>query len=183
MYSKNQMLILGLFFAHPGEELYLSQIGDSLGKHPGVFQRGINALEKTGVLVSRKRGNQRIFSVNEKYPLLEELRSIVGKTAGVERMLSDIAASLCDIHIALIYGSYASNTMRPDSDIDLLLVVTDPGIEDAVVDRLSAIERTVSREINYTMYTVQEFNNKRSAHDPFLSEILNRSNILLKGRL
>lgn len=94
MYSRNQMLVLALFFAHPGEEFYLSQIGEILGKQPGYFQRGINALENEGILRSRKRGNQRVFAVDENYPLINEIRSIVNKRVGVVGTLRDVAATV-----------------------------------------------------------------------------------------
>jgi len=107
MYSKNQLQILSLLFAHPDEERSMSEIGEILRKKPGVFQRGINALENEGILISRKRGNQRIFRVHSGYPLLNEIRSIVNKTAGVEKLLKDFVHSHDEIHIAFIFGSYA----------------------------------------------------------------------------
>lgn len=172
---------MGLLFAHPSEEFYLSQIGEILGKPPGYFQRGINALEREGMLCSTRRGNQRVFALNKSYPLLNEIRSIVGKTVGVEGMLRDLVDSLPEMPCALIYGSYAKDTLRPGSDIDVLLVVTKRNIEDEVIGRLSAIEQRIQREVNYTMYTVGEFRRKRAAKDPFLDEILNGEFILLKG--
>ena len=183
MYSKNQMLVLALFFAHPGEEFYLSQIGEILGKRPGYFQRGINALESEGILQSRKRGNQRVFAVDENYPLLSEVRSIVGKTIGVEGTLRDFAATVQGIDIALIYGSYAKNALKPNSDIDLLLVASEEDIEEAVITRLTEIEKKIQREVNYTMYSADEFSAMRSAHDPFIEEVLGGPFILLRGKL
>ena len=181
MYSQNQMRILAILFAHPGEEFYLSEIGGILDKSPGLFQRGINALVNEGVLISRKRGNQRMFTVNEEYPLLSEIRSIVNKTIGVEALLRDFSKSISGIIIALLYGSYTKNMLRPDSDIDLLLVLSEKGIEDEIISRLSKIEQQIRREVNYTAYLKEEFENKLCASDPFLCEILKGKHILLKG--
>jgi DNA-binding transcriptional ArsR family regulator len=84
LFTKNQVEILALFFGHPGVEYYLSEIGEVLEKRPGVFQRGINALERDGIITSRKKGNQRLFSLNKEYVLLNEVRGIVNKTSGAE---------------------------------------------------------------------------------------------------
>jgi predicted nucleotidyltransferase len=181
MYSTNQMRILGLLFTHPGEEFYLNQIGDIIGKKPGFFQRGINTLEKEGVLVSRRQGNQRVFSINVKYPLIEEIRSIIQKTVGVEALLRDFAYEVDGIRIALIYGSYAKESLRPGSDIDLLLVGSEKSIEDDIINRLDSIERKIQREVNYTLYSIDEFNTRRNTHEPFLDEIMTVPFILLKG--
>jgi DNA-binding transcriptional ArsR family regulator len=69
--TKNQSQILALLFCHPDEEMYMSEIGEAIGKRPGVFQKGINALESKGIITSQKRGNQRLFRINKQYPLLQ----------------------------------------------------------------------------------------------------------------
>jgi predicted nucleotidyltransferase len=183
LFSQHQLEILALLFTHPDEEYYLSEIGGILGKRPGIFQRGINALEKEGILQSRKRGNQRLFAINKEYVLLEEIQGIVKKTSGVEAILRNFAGSFPQIQIALIYGSYAKDKLRVDSDIDLLLVVSALSIEDAVLKKLSLIERKVQREINYKIYVSKEFKRKTSSQDPFLEEILSDKYILLKGKV
>ena len=98
-------------------------------------------------------------------------------------MLRDFAASFAGICIALIYGSYAKDSLRPGSDIDMLLVVTMEDIQDDIIGRLQAIEREIQREVNYTLYTQQEYKSKRDANDPFLDEILGGKFILLKGNV
>jgi predicted nucleotidyltransferase len=183
LFTKNQAETLALFFAHPGEEYYLSQIGEFLGKRPGVFQRGINALERDGLITSRKKGNQRLFLINKQYALLNEVRGIVNKTSGVEGALREAVANIDKIKIALIFGSFAKDAMRAGSDIDLLVVVVTPKIEDTIIGRLAGIERKLQREINCKMYTYKEFQHKRSDKDPFLEEILTDRYILLKGKL
>jgi len=181
MYTKTQLQILAIFFAHPGEEFYLSQLGELLGKKPGCFQRGINSLEQEGLLVSKKQGSQRFFAIHEKYALLDEIRSIIKKTAGVEALLRNFV-NICEgIKTALIFGSYARDSLRPGSDIDLLLVVSDKNIEDDVISGLAGIERQIQREVNYTLYSISEFNERRNAREPFLEEILSGPVIPLKG--
>lgn len=181
--STDKMQLLAIFFAHPGEEFYLSQLGEIIGKKPGVFQRSINALEKEGILISHKRGNQRLFSINQNCPIINEIHGIVNKTVGIEGILRDLLQHKSEITIALIYGSYAKNTLTPQSDVDLLLVTTTSDIEDALIQILSSIEQKLQREINYKIYIQKEFRKKRADKNAFLEEILNDKYILLKGSL
>ncbi|MBN2188241.1 MAG: nucleotidyltransferase domain-containing protein [Chitinispirillaceae bacterium] len=183
LFTKNQADILALFFAHPGEEYYLSQVGEALGKRPGVFQRGINALERDGIITSRKKGNQRLFSINREYVLLGEVKGIVNKTSGVEGALREFVNGIDKIEIALIFGSFAKNAMRADSDIDLLVVTGTPEIEDEIIGKLAGIERKLQREINCKIYAHKEYQRKRAGKDPFLQEIFNDKYILLKGKI
>ena len=86
-------------------------------------------------------------------------------------------------NIALIYGNYARNKMRTDSDVDLMIVTDDPKAEDILVEALDGIERTLQREVNYRIYDREDFGRKRRSGDLFLQEVLSGEHIALKGSL
>jgi len=181
MFTDNQLQVLTVLISQPEKEYYMSELGEALGKHPGVFQRGINSLERQGYVASRKRGNQRLFKINVEYPLFSELKNIVQKTSGVEALLRTLVSRISEITIALIYGSYPKNRIRSDSDIDLLIVSEGNKSEDLLLKRLSSVERKIQREINYKFYLANEFRKQLRSHDPFLEEVLGDKYILLKG--
>jgi len=85
--------------------------------------------------------------------------------------------------IALIYGSYAKDKMRADSDVDLLIVADDPKAEDMLVEGLDGIEIALQREVNCRIYDTTDFERKRESRDPFLQEVLSGEHIGLKGSL
>jgi predicted nucleotidyltransferase len=182
-FKKNQMEVLRLLVSQPGRGFFFSEIGEAIGKRPGVFQRGINALERDGFVISLKRGNQRVFQVNANNPIFADLKSIIEKTVGAETLLRDTCNNHTDIITALIYGSYARDAMRPDSDIDLLVVVADNETENSLIKELAAIEKKIQRTINYKAYTKPDFQAKKRKGDPFLKEILGQKFILVKGKL
>ncbi len=182
-FSPNQLEVLAFLFAHEGEDRSLSELGHSLGKHPGVFRRGVDALEKEGIIVSRARGNQRLVSLNKGYLFYNEVRTIVRKSAGVEGTMRTLVEREKNVTIALIYGSYASDKMKPESDIDLLVVQATSKAEDEFMRRLLIVERKLGREISCKIYLKAEFQRKLRQKDPFLEKILSRKIILLKGNL
>lgn len=181
MFSPNQQVLLNLFITNPEQEYHLHEIGRILEKKPGTFQKALNALEERGILKSHMRGNQRLVSLNKKYPLLKEITKIIQKTVGIEIMLKELVESEDDIHIAYIFGSYAKNKMRSDSDIDLILVGLE-NAEDAILEGIEKIEKKIQREINPKFYTTTEYARKIRQNDPFLKEILDTHYITLKGR-
>jgi predicted nucleotidyltransferase len=182
-FKKNQLEVLRLLVSQPDRGFFFSEIGAVIDKRPGVFQRGINALERDGFIISHKRGNQRVFQINENNPIFTDLKSIIEKTIGAEKLLRDLCNSHTDIITALIYGSYARDAMRPDSDIDFLVVVADNEVENVLIKELAAIERKIQRPINYKAYSKSDFQAKRRKVDPFLSEILGQNFILIKGTI
>jgi predicted nucleotidyltransferase len=181
MVTANQLKILAVLAENPESEFYLSEVGTLIGKHPGVFQKGINALEREGWVVSRRRGNQRLFRVNEEHPLFKEMKALIRKSVGAEALLKAVVNDIPQIKKALIYGSYARENMRADSDIDLLIVTEDLKVEDSLVKELSRVEKSLQRDVNYKIYDEKDFVRRRKNKDPFLTEVLSDKHIDLKA--
>ena len=183
MFTIYESQILAILSDNPGTEYYLSELGGMLGKHPGVFQWGINSLEKQGWILSRKRGSQRLFKINSGHPLFKEIKAVVRKTVGTEARLKKAVHGISGIKTAFIYGSYAKDSMRQDSDIDLMVVADDLKAEDKLVDGLARVEKELGREVNYKLYSEHDFKQRRKNKDPFLAEVLSGKYIVLKDDL
>ncbi len=80
-FSKNTLKLLRLFYAHPGKQYYIQELGRILKTKPGVFQRTLYSLQKEGVLQSYYQANARFFSANTRYPFYKEFKSIVQKSS------------------------------------------------------------------------------------------------------
>ena len=167
MFSPNQQVLLTLFISNPFQEYHLHEIGRILGKKPGVFQKALNALEKENILKSQMRGNQRIVSLNKQYPLLKEITKIIQKTVGVEALLKEVVGKESGIQTAFIFGSYAKDKMRSESDIDLIFV-GEKEAQDVILEAIEKIEKQIQREINPKLYSPREYAKKKKQQDPFL---------------
>ncbi|PIU57398.1 MAG: hypothetical protein COS89_04655 [Deltaproteobacteria bacterium CG07_land_8_20_14_0_80_38_7] len=182
LFTNNQLDILNIFFSRPDLEIHMNELGRILEKQPGVFQKGLNQLEQMGVLSSKRRGNQRLFSLNKNYSILKEIKSIVEKTSGLIPQLTQIISEFKEIRLAFLFGSFVQNKMRPDSDIDLMIVCSS-SIQEKILRKLSIIEEKFLREINPKFITPRTFAEKRNKKDPFICEVLNGKLMLLKGQL
>ena len=179
--SKLREKLLSYFFTNPDTNLYLREIAAILKEDPGNLSKELAKLEKEGIFVSALRGNQKYFSLNKKYPLYEELKSIIFKTIGVEGSLKDIVEYIDGILFAFIYGSFAENREKSASDIDLLIVGSPD--EDKVMQEIENLEKKLQREINYNIYPEGEFKERMEKKDSFILNILKRPKIILKGNL
>jgi predicted nucleotidyltransferase len=178
-FTKNQTLILELFFGDSGKEYYLREIGRILGKEPGVFQKDINKLVESGILLSKFQANSRFFELNKKYPLYKELKSIFFKTLGAEGRLKEILKDIKNIDVAFIFGSYAKNKEDSFSDIDLM-IMGDPD-EDFFIGEISKLEKRINREINYHIFSKKDLKNKIKKKNSFIKGILSGPKIFLIG--
>ena len=169
------------FFANSEVSLYVREIAQILDIDAGNLSKELFRLEKMGVFTSKMRGNQKYYSINKAYSLYSELRSIVFKTIGIEGGLRSILNSLEGVSCAFIYGSFAEGKEHPESDIDLLVVgKTD---EDKFIKRIDAFEKELGREINYNIYPPLEFKRRIEKNDSFITNVVKRKKIMLKGDL
>ena len=84
-----------------------------------------------------------------------------------------------DTKCVFIFGSEANGTARADSDIDLF-VIGSCSLMDISKALLPASDIT-NREINTTLYTIDEFRRKCHANDHFIQSVINSPMIFLKG--
>jgi predicted nucleotidyltransferase len=157
----------------------MQEIGRILGKKPGNFQRVINNMEKEGVLISERKANARYFKTNKDYPLYEEMKNIVFKTVGITGSIKEVLKKAGVIDFAFIYGSYAKEKENHLSDIDLVIV--GKCNEDTLIKELDRLEELLKREINYKLYSSNEFKKETLQKEPFLQNILKDKKIMLIG--
>ncbi len=177
--SRIRAKILGWLFTHPDESFFVRQIALLLKEDPTNVSREMARLEDLGILRSKRNGNLKHFQTNQECPFFEELKGLVLKTSGVAGRVRASFERLAGIEFAFIYGSYAKGEEKPDSDVDLLI------IGDVDMDRLDSnlgkLEKTLSREINYVLYSMGEFKSKKKAKNGFLMDVLRGNKIMMVG--
>jgi predicted nucleotidyltransferase len=177
--SRIRSKILGWLFTHPDESFFVRQIALILKEDPTNVSREMAKLEELGILRSKRNGNLKHFQTNQECPFFEELKGLVLKTSGVAGRIRAALQRLAGIEYAFIYGSFAKGEEKADSDVDLLI------IGDVDMDRLDSnlgkLEKMLGREINYVLYSREEFKSKRKAKDGFLTDVLNGKKIMMIG--
>jgi len=179
--SRLRQKVLSYFFTNPEANLYLREIASILKEDPGNLSKELTKLEKEKIFNSLVKGNQKYFSLNKNYPLYKELKSIIFKTIGVEGSLRQIMESLEGIKLSFIYGSFAKNRQNSASDIDLLILGNPE--EDKLNERIEDLEKRLQREINYNIYSEEEYKKRIKKRDSFILNILKSPKIILKGKI
>jgi predicted nucleotidyltransferase/predicted transcriptional regulator with HTH domain len=179
--SRLRQKILSYYFTNPAKSLYVRQLASIFKEDPGNLSKEFSRLEKEGIFISETKGNQKHFRLNSKYPLHDELKSILFKTVGVEGRLRDLVEKIKGVQISFIYGSYAASKESASSDVDLLVIGALD--ENELLERIESAERILGREINYNIYPMKEFRGRVRAKDDFIMNILKRPKIMLKGDL
>jgi predicted nucleotidyltransferase len=170
---------LALFLLNPETSFYQRQISSLTGLPIYAVQREVERLRTLGLLVSSARGNQVHFQVNRGFFLFPELKGIFLKTTGLAALVGAALQQTEAIALAFVYGSYAANQETVTSDIDLLVVGSLPSR--ALHATLQEAENLAHREINYVLFSPEEFRTKVQAGDGFLQNVFASPRLFLIG--
>ncbi len=178
--SRIRQDLLTLFFSNPSRRHYLRELQRELGYSAGSIRRELLKFQKDNLFNTQTVGNLLYYSLNTKHPLYKELKIIVSKTVGVEGRLRKTLSPLHGIRSAFIYGSYATRKEKGSSDIDLM-VIGNPNTS-LLNEKIAGLEKTLGREINATIYSLEEYQAKKKAKSGFIMELLRAPKIMVLGK-
>ncbi len=178
--SKIRQDLLALFFTNPSQKYYLREPQRELGYSAGSIRRELLKFQKDNLFDTQSVGNLVYYALNTKHPLYKELKRIVSKTVGVEGSLRKTLSSVHGIRFAFIYGSYAKRKEKDSSDIDLMII----GNPDTsrLNEKIAELEKRLKREINPTIYSLEEYRSKKKTKSGFIMELLKSPKILVIGK-
>lgn len=175
--SKTRQRLLAYYFTNPAARHHLRELADRLNVDPSNLSKELRRLERDGLFASETRGRQKYFCLNREYALLPEVRRIVAKTIGAAPLLARSLKSIAGLQEAYLYGSFARDQQDAASDIDIL-VVGNPKSH-ALAEAVAKLERQLGREINYTVLTREEFQERRARKDAFVEDVWRNKRIAL----
>src|SRR2546430_13454687 len=108
-------------------------------------------LARLGVLQANPVGRSLVYSVNERSPLLGEIRALVQKTIGVDGLIAKAVEGLPGVEAAYIFGSHAAGTHPRRSDVDLLIIARPKRV--ALSAPLAPVQRARGRDVNAVQNT------------------------------
>lgn len=180
LFPKTRQGILATMLVQSEKSWYVSELARRMGIPSSSLQRELQALSTAGILKTHRQGHMVYFQANADSPLFPDLRGLLLKTAGMIDVLADVLKPLAaKIQIAFVYGSVASNSEQSDSDIDLMLIGKLTPVELAVP--LRGARDMLGREINPTVYSLEEFSKKKKVKDHFLTRVLDKTKLFVIG--
>jgi IclR helix-turn-helix domain./Nucleotidyltransferase domain. len=167
--SKIRQRILALIMDGPDRRMHLRGIARAVGTSAGTAARELGRLEEAGLVRRTREGNQVYFEARPEQPLFGQIRDVVRQVAGAPMILRRHLSGLAGVERAVIFGSYAHGPLKPDSDVDILIVGTPD--RDELTDRLEMASLEVSRPVNEVVMTREELDARRVRGDRFVESI------------
>jgi len=172
--------ILQLLILHPDTNFYQREIAELVSSGLLQAQRALQRIEKAGLILKNRRGNQVFYSANQRHPVFEELKRLFLKTSALgDHLREKLDKIKDDVRLIFLFGSVASGTEGATSDIDMLVVGQIGSRKLSSI--LGPLGREVDREINPVLYTEQEFSEKIKTRNHFVRQMLSGPKIWLIG--
>ncbi|KKU18537.1 MAG: Transcriptional regulator [Candidatus Pacebacteria bacterium GW2011_GWB1_47_8] len=171
--------MLELFFNNTEEMYYVRQITREIKEEINAVRRELDRLLGAGVLKSEQRGNRLYYSLNKRYLFYQELQQIVVKSAGLGQKIRRLRRKLGDLTFVMFSGKFVRGVPPSPDEVEVLIVGA------VVLPELQALmkeeEKRLGREVNYAVFTPEEFDFRKTRRDPFIMEILYNTRVMVIG--
>lgn len=164
--SKTRLKMLLRFFLNSNSSAYLRELAKEFGESTNSIRHELNNLSSAGYLVAREEGRSIYYSANTKHPLYPEIKTLVHKYLGIDKLLDNVIhkvlARLGTLQLAMITGDYAEG--RDSGIIDLVMV---GDIDQAYLQEcVRKAERLIHRKVRTLVLSEGEFENNRKTLNP-----------------
>ena len=181
LFTTTRQRVLALLFGQPARSFFATELIELTGSGSGAVQRELKRLTSSGLVNVTPIGRQKHYQANPESPVFEELCGLIIKTVAVAQPIRKALEPLAErISLALVYGSAAQGRDTATSDIDLLVVSDRLTLEDAYAALIPA-ETEMNRSIHLTLYSSNEYADRRAAGSGFLANVLGGNRLVLLG--
>ena len=155
--SKTRIKLLLKFFLNPETSAYLRGLSDEFGESTNSIRLELNRLEDANMLHSEFEGNKKVFKVNKLHPFYSDVNQIVRKYLGIDVIVNNIIKGLGTPQFLYLTGDLARG--KESNLIDLILVGDIN--QTYLVQVVEKTEKIIAKEIRYSIYSEEEFNNNK----------------------
>ena len=178
--SEARIILLNQFLMHPDQEFYLRQLSNRFELSPRAVSLELKNLESIELITKRISGKQHYYAANKQHPLFSDLQNIFMKTIGLKDVIrKHLVPQEKDIQFCFIYGSLAKGNATTKSDVDLMIV--GKLSSRSISGSLLKAGQELDREINFSIFSLDEVENRLKKKDHFLTTLFHEPKIFVLG--
>ncbi len=180
LHTKPKRKLLSLFFAFPKRSFTLQELQKTIEVSATVASETIRELARAEVVNIALKNRQRLFRVNPRFPLYQELSDLLqDEIREREDIVSRFFRKLNNAKLVVLSGIF---TFQPSLPVDLLVVGEDIG-RGRFGTILSEIEDLMGLEITYAIMSEDEYEYRRLMNDRFIRDILDYPHMVALNHL
>lgn len=179
MISKVRVKMMVLFYTKQNEMYYVREITREIKEEINAVRRELDRMLSAGMLKSEQRGNRLYYSLNSKYLFFQEIQQMIAKSTGIGEKIRKARRKLGNVTFVMFSARFVKGLPPRQSELDLLVVgdIVLPELEQLVKQE----EKSLDREINYALFSDEEFEFRKTRRDPFIMDVLYGSRVMIIG--
>jgi hypothetical protein len=139
---------------NPNTSGYLRQLAKEFGESTNSIRVELNKLTEAQILTKKSDGRNKIYRANTTHTLFDDIRSIVLKSTGIDKVISNIIQKMGNLKLAFVRGDYAQG--KDTGLIDLVLVGEKINTDE--IQRVKTkTESLIQRKISILILTNSEY--------------------------
>lgn len=142
------------FFLNSSNVGYLRNLETEFGESSNAVRLELNKFEKAGFLESFNQGNKKLFRVNTRHPLYNDINSIVMKMTGLNYVIEYILQRIGKLEKVYLIGKLANG--QSSDIIDIVLVGKDLN-KPFLLEQIEKAEKKIGKKIKYVHFDTDEF--------------------------
>lgn len=175
--SRTRVKVLALLLNNSTRSYYVREITRKVDEQINSVRRELANLKSLGLVHSNAKNGKIYYQANTKSDIFPELKKMFGKVAQetvYENQVADKLHKVGVVQYAALMGNFVQD---PTSAIDLFIVGT---VEKNKLDPLvKQLTEEVGHEVNYTIMTLEEYQERRILFDRFLTEVMAAEKIVM----
>lgn len=165
--SENRKSIVLTIFEYPNRQWSCSALEDLTKKPHATVFRTLDGLSNFGILKSIRINKKDVLYELVNSPLSKELKKIMGiENITAKKIANKFVNKIKSkkIYSILLYGSIVKGNLRPESDIDILIVLNehDKITEEKIFDIAAELSSESNKTISAVIMDIKEINNEKS---------------------
>jgi DNA-binding transcriptional ArsR family regulator len=177
--SRTRAKLIKLFFNNPHKSYYVREITRKIGERINSVRRELANLTDLGLLKSFNQGKLKFYQANSTFVLFNELKNLVFKVhLSLENNFLKRLQKIGSLKLLLLTGRLVGNNLI---NTDILIVGR---LNKKKLRRLmNSFQKSVDRELNYTVLSPREYRYRKEITDRFLYSILEGKKIILVNQI
>ncbi len=179
--SKSKVRILRLLFGFPDREFTEREIAKMIGMSPNTVNLALHELRKTNVFLYKRIGRTHSYRCDPDSVLFPLFKELFGKERQLhESLMALLRDRLKGVGTCILFGSFAREEERFDSDLDVLIVTDNTDEAKRITGQLDEdLGRRFSITLTPMILTPEELREKRQKK--FIKEALSEG-IIIAGK-
>jgi predicted nucleotidyltransferase len=169
--SRVKIRVLRLFLRFPEKEFIEGEIEELLGNPHQSVTYALKDMINYQLVTVRKIGRSKVYSLNRSNYIVKNILSPMFKNEAraIQALVNDLKTCLLPLKVkrAVLYGSVATAREEFDSDIDLLVVVSDEGkakaVQKALADLRNRLLKKFGNALSPIVVTTNEYERRKKS--------------------